>query len=399
MLRYTRLFALISILSLVGKTGVPACASASGFNFHHHFIDKSLPRDAWGQTAFADLDNDGDMDFITGRRNGEIRWYEYSSADKWIVHILGQNSPSDVGGVVLDVNRDRKLDFVAGGVWYRHPSNPKTEPWNRYIFDSKLAKVHDVVAADIDMDGKKDVITMSDKNDLRWYKIPDNPEKPWTKHVIFASIHAGIAAADLDADGDTDIVRGSIWLENKEKGTQWEVHEFCGVPWADRKDYTGAAKAVIADIDANGRVDIILTEAEFAGARIAWFESPNDPTQVPWKEHFLPNMKQEKRGPFHSLQVADFDNDGDQDIFSGEMEWLGKPPYRWFIWENVSGDGSRFIEHVILDSKLGTHEAVAGDVDGDGDIDLAGKLWRPVPNNGNDGKNHADYLENLLIQK
>lgn len=80
------------------------------------------------------------------------------------------------------------------------------------------------------------------------------------------------------------------------------------------------------------------------------------------------------------------------------MEWIaGERPPRWFIWENVDGRGGRFVERVIFDGKLGGHEAVAADVDGDGDIDLASKLWRPRPGNANGGRNHADFLENRLI--
>ncbi|MGK0189938.1 MAG: hypothetical protein ACI9R3_005757 [Verrucomicrobiales bacterium] len=79
------------------------------------------------------------------------------------------------------------------------------------------------------------------------------------------------------------------------------------------------------------------------------------------------------------------------------MEGLAVAPHRWFVWENVRGDGSKFVERVILAKNLGTHETQAGDVDGDGDIDLVGKLWQPAPDNGNQGRNHVDYLENLLV--
>jgi len=39
------------------------------------------------------------------------------------------------------------------------------------------------------------------------------------------------------------------------------------------------------------------------------------------------------------------------------------------------------------------------DVDKDGDLDIASKLWRPRKDNGNGGRNHADFLENLLVRK
>jgi len=37
-------------------------------------------------------------------------------------------------------------------------------------------------------------------------------------------------------------------------------------------------------------------------------------------------------------------------------------------------------------------------VDGDGDLDIISKLWRPRPDNANRGRNHVDLLENLLIE-
>jgi hypothetical protein len=77
----------------------------------------------------------------------------------------------------------------------------------------------------------------------------------------------------------------------------------------------------------------------------------------------------------------------------------GDRPPRWFLWENADGKGQRFIEHVILDAKLGGHLAVAADVDGDGDLDIVSKLWRPRKDNANQGCNHVDYLENSILER
>ena len=94
--------------------------------------------------------------------------------------------------------------------------------------------------------------------------------------------------------------------------------------------------------------------------------------------------------------LADFDGDGDPDIFTVEMEAIpGARPPRWVIWENVDDKSATLTERVIFDGNLGGHEAVAADVDGDGDIDLCAKLWRPRKDNANAGRNHADFLENL----
>lgn len=373
---------------------------ASGFEFRHHFVDDSLPGSAWGQTALVDLDRDGDLDFITGQRGGDIRWYAFDSKGKsWNMQVIGKESPSDVGGCVLDVNRDGRLDMVAGGAWYEQPEVATSGVWPRHVFDADLASVHDILAADLDGDGREEVVTMSDQNDLRFYRIPkDAPRDSWPHQRIGEPVHAGLAAGDIDRDGDTDLVRSEIWFENLGEGKAWKAHAFCGIPWADRKErpfYFKASRAWLADLDRDGRLDIVLTENEIPGGRVAWFEAPEDPRQENWKPHVIHESGEEARGPYHSLQLADFDLDGDLDIFAGEMEHLGEPPHRWFIWENLHGDGSAFAERVILAKNLGTHEARAGDVDADGDIDLVGKLWQAVPGNGNAGRNHVDFLENL----
>jgi hypothetical protein len=150
------------------------------------------------------------------------------------------------------------------------------------------------------------------------------------------------------------------------------------------------------DLNRDGRLDVVITDNENADPRIGWLEAPVDPKDGMWTLHELKKEGQSVRGAFHSLHVGDFDGDGDADIFSVEMEHIaGDAPPRWFIWENADGRGGDFRERVILDANLGGHEAVAGDVDGDGDLDISSKLWQPKRTNANGGRNHVDFLENL----
>ncbi|MEL7329028.1 MAG: VCBS repeat-containing protein, partial [Cyanobacteria bacterium J06559_1] len=192
-------------------------------------IDTDLPkRRYYAQTALADLDNDGQLEFIMGQQYGDIYWYKYHAnapkSAQWTRHLLGKKSPSDVGACAFDVDGDGWIDFVAGGAWYQNSRDPH-KPFTRHVFDRRLKAIHDLVAADIDGDGQLEILTMSDKNNLRWYKIPTDPTKTWIRHDIGESVHAGLSTGDIDGDGDIDIVRTNVWLENVNgDGSQWIEH-------------------------------------------------------------------------------------------------------------------------------------------------------------------------------
>ncbi len=371
------------------------------FKFKHHIIDTTLPKGNYAQALLADVDCDGQLEYIVGAQYGTIYLYKRGQSESWDRHLLGEESPSDVGAAILDVDGDGFPDLVTGGAWYRNPGEiGKT--WERITFDPKLTGVHDVVVGDIDGDGSAEVVTMSDRNNLRWYKIPQNASDPWIRHDIGPGVHAGAVLADIDGDGDLDIIRTDVWFENvKGDGTEWVEH-FIGFnssppPEFDHAFAYYATYAAPCDMNGNGFTDIVFTDAEIPGGKIWWMENL-DGTGRSWKRHdiFGGSVRPTRRGAFHSLFVGDMDGNGNQDVFSCAMEGVaGDQPPRYYIWENLDGKGLEWKEHVILDVNLGGHMAAVGDITGNGLPDIITKPWSPSPKNAVDGKYFVLFLENL----
>jgi hypothetical protein len=341
-----------------------------------------------GQTSLVDIDKDGKLDWVVGERT-RTWWFQYVAPDQWIQHDLGQGARTDVGGTAFDIDGDGWIDQIVGTAWYRNTGKPRTETFER--FDVGTISCHDAVAADINGDGRLDVVACSDQKGqvlTVWQEMPANPRDKWTVHKIGGGIHGGVGphgVADLDGDGDMDVVRGDLWFENLDgKGMQWKEHAVLNPPGGHRPERYGLAlKVWVCDLNADGQLDIIVAEADTPDARIYWFENKGGAKE--WVCHLISAAHTNQ--DFHSLAVADFDNDGDLDVYSGGGP-LSKDKPKCFIWENLDGKGGQWKEHVILEGKE-CHEAKAADVDGDGDIDICTKPWN--------GNLHV-YLRNMLVE-
>ena len=360
-----RAAAVLSILSAALMAPFPS--------FDAHVIGQA--GNQMGATSLVDVDHDGDLDWVVGERKN-VWWFEYQGPDKWVHHTIGTNCLTDVGGTAFDVDGDGWMDQVTAGAWFRNPRSPRTRPWDRFEVGG-ITNSHDCVAADVDGDGKQDLVAISDRSGVHWYKIPADPTQKWTGTKVGAGVHGGIGprgVGDLDGDGDADIVRSTGWFENTGKGEGWTWHENLTGGGHPGK-FPDCTKSWITDLDKDGDNDIGMVDADVFtfDARVHWFENA-DGKGLTWKEHVIATGK----GDLHTLALADFDSDGDLDVFSGEGPGGGtgeKGARRWFIWENVDGKGGSWKEHMIRENAAECHEGVAADVDRDGAIDLCSKPW------------------------
>ncbi len=373
--------------------------------FKHHFITSDVPfedRFRYGTPVLADLDNDGDLDYAFSIAAGEYRWYEYQDADTWIPHVVGEVPTYQLGGTHLDVDGDGWVDLIAGGVWFRNPQNPAESNFTRYIYDDSIRhEIHDIITEDLDGDGKPEVLALGDREGCFIYHISDDPTQAWPRDTVTldvvddrADIHAGFfprGIGDLDGDGDLDIVMPGRWYQNN--GGSWK-RRF--LPYGTAGYWGLSCRSWVIDLDNDGDQDIVMVGGDQVDSRGVWLENNGKPNPQ-FNVHLLPLSAPGRRGSFHSLAVADFDLDGDPDIFTIEQEDdsilpEGASP-KGFMWENL-GNGS-FREQVVFDQVLGGHDALVGDVDQDGDLDICFKVWKTWTENVNGGKPHAGFLENL----
>jgi hypothetical protein len=118
-----------------------------------------------------DFDGDGDLDVAISRREaGTLYWYETRpevSGWEWACHTacapedpaLRKGLEDSLGAAVLDVDGDGWLDVAVNRVWFENPGTLDRTPGARWAAHPYRGGRHDITAADIDLDGRADLLT------------------------------------------------------------------------------------------------------------------------------------------------------------------------------------------------------------------------------------------------
>ena len=340
-LRFSTLGLLVCLLTTPAANAEPPPV-VEGFS-------EFLIADGYGY-AFAvmagDIDGDGDLDLSSGDATDNfLYWYENDGEGNFQRHFVQKDDP---------------------GWFERHDLN------------------------DVDGDGDLDIIIVKNKvGELHWFENSGNPreERLWTKHIVSSDFPRAydVTLVDLDGDGDrdaaaTNYVTGQVvWFENPGKfpADEWTQHII-------GEGMTDARTIRAADFNADGLVDVFSTSRTTHVT--AWYENPGDSPIKEWKKHVVDDATGQ---PTHGHAI-DFDGDGDDDILiaAGMLADGREENSNEVIWyENAGspGNGSEWTKHRLARFKH-AFEAIAGDLDGDGDLDVAATAF-----GGNGG---AIWLEN-----
>ncbi len=316
-----------------------------------------------------DIDQDGDIDVIGGAGQAQVvaLWYnDGQSPPGWTQQLVDAAFPGASGVHTDDIDGDGDLDIVAAAetpgnkvAWWRNDGGlPIT--WTRQVLDNYCPVSCSITTADINRDGRPDVLATSwSLGDVIWWRNNGGEPVTWTRQVIdgnFGGAHDAYAI-DLDDDGDLDVVGAAgthnyvAWWRNQGGDPiVWERHIIAS-------GFAGARAVHVADINRDGRLDVVATA--FANHVTWWRNDGGEP--LSW-------TRQDIDAAFnggHCVWTGDVDGDGRLDVmatayYDSTVAW----------WRNAGGDPLVWEEHNLTTSWPNPMNIRAGDVDGDGALDL-----------------------------
>ncbi|TET23412.1 MAG: hypothetical protein E3J71_02455 [Candidatus Stahlbacteria bacterium] len=291
------------------------------------------------------------------------------------------------GGILADIDSDGDLDLVTGNgndmarnpnkVYYNEDNIlEETASWTSadWSYNGHIS------LGDMDADGDLDLAVAGFAYYISWQSDPSrvylNEEGTFTSNPVWLGGDTLQAFScdwgDADADGDLDlaVAAGNSYINKRQKLVIFENVDgvLSAEPMWESADYDFNLDVCWVDVDVDGDLDLAV--GGYETNRIYFTEEGTLNTEAEWVS----------ADAHHTIQIAfgDFDADGDMDMATGDNNQMMDDESRVRIYLNHNGtlDTLPFWE-----SKLWQYQSCVawGDVDADGDLDLAaGGWWEPV---------------------
>jgi hypothetical protein len=337
--------------------------------------------------VFGDLDDDGDLDVLTGEYNNTFDYFE-NTGTATAPAFAASMTLSGLSGISTyivpslgDLDGDGDLDVVSGRYYgdFFYFENQALPNAPAFADSAALSGLPDIgsystpVLGDLDGDGDLDMVAGEGQGTFSYLENTGDSLAPaFAASVTLSGLsdigqYSAPTLGDLDGDGDLDVLAGEFdgehyYFENT--GTAIAPAFAASTTLSGLSDIGSYSNPTLADLDGDGDLDVLTGELH---GTFSYFENTGTASTPAFAASTTLSGFSDI-GTRSTSRLVDLDGDGDYDLLTGEK--FGSSLY----FENT-GDAlsPAFAASTLLSglSDVALYSTpTLGDLDGDGDFDV-----------------------------